>query len=163
MALKKCKECGLEVSDKAKTCPSCGVDKPAGGGIGCFWSVLVIGVFLWVVNIFFIPHKPQPQAQPEKPEAKPTLAETRNQSIEKCFSGWDGAHSNLVKIIKTSMNDPGSYEHVETRYIEDWNALLVTTTFRGKNKFGGVVKNIVRARTDAKTCEVLEILEQKTL
>jgi len=28
MGMKKCKECGEEVSDKAKTCPKCGVDNP---------------------------------------------------------------------------------------------------------------------------------------
>lgn len=26
MALVKCKECGKDVSDKAKTCPNCGTD-----------------------------------------------------------------------------------------------------------------------------------------
>ena len=26
MALVKCKECGKDVSDKAKTCPNCGAD-----------------------------------------------------------------------------------------------------------------------------------------
>ena len=26
MAMKECKECGKEISDKAKRCPSCGVD-----------------------------------------------------------------------------------------------------------------------------------------
>ena len=29
MALIKCKECGSEVSDKAKTCPKCGISHPA--------------------------------------------------------------------------------------------------------------------------------------
>ena len=29
MALIKCKECGSEVSDKAKTCPKCGISNPA--------------------------------------------------------------------------------------------------------------------------------------
>ena len=29
MALIKCKECGSEVSDKAETCPKCGVSEPA--------------------------------------------------------------------------------------------------------------------------------------
>lgn len=28
MAMAKCRECGAEVSDSAKTCPKCGVDKP---------------------------------------------------------------------------------------------------------------------------------------
>ena len=35
MGLKKCKECGQDVSTSAKACPKCGVDSPTGGlGIG---------------------------------------------------------------------------------------------------------------------------------
>ncbi len=30
MAMVACRECGSEVSDKARTCPRCGVDSPAG-------------------------------------------------------------------------------------------------------------------------------------
>jgi hypothetical protein len=44
------------------------------------------------------------------------------------------------------MNDPDSYKHVETRYSEDGKTIIVMTTFRGKNAFGGVVTNWIRAR-----------------
>jgi hypothetical protein len=101
----------------------------------------------------------------ERKEAKERLAkaaeEERVQSrinlIAKQFSGWDGSHIELTRIIKDSMNDPKSYEHVETRYSDKGDYILVWTTFRGKNAFGGVVKNSVGAKftLDGRLIEVI--------
>ncbi len=44
------------------------------------------------------------------------------------------------------MNDPDSYEHDETVYWYRGDHLVVKTTFRGKNAFGGVVRNDVKAK-----------------
>jgi len=34
------------------------------------------------------------------------------------FSSWNGSHKNLEKRIKSGMHDPGSYQHVETAYLD---------------------------------------------
>jgi hypothetical protein len=81
----------------------------------------------------------------EEEKRKQIAAEARKKSIEAQFSGWDGSHRNLEKVIKDSMNDPSSYDHVETRSWDRGDHLVVKTTFRGKNAFGAVVKNSVRA------------------
>ncbi len=70
----------------------------------------------------------------------------RKTRIERQFSAWDGSHRALEQIIKKTMNDPDSYKHVETRYSESDDAIVVKTTFRGKNAFGGVVTNSIRAK-----------------
>lgn len=88
------------------------------------------------------------------------LQTKRKELIEKQLSGWDGSHRELTKIIKTSMNDPDSYEHVETVYWDMGDHLVVRTTFRGKNAFGGTVKNNVKAKTDINTGLVIEIISQ---
>lgn len=77
--------------------------------------------------------------------AKDKAAEDRKKLIEQSFSSWDGSHRGLEKVIKASMNDPDSYEHVETRYGDKGSYLFLQTTFRGKNKFGGTVKQTVSA------------------
>jgi len=45
----------------------------------------------------------------------------REERIEKfkdnCFSAWDGYHRDLVKYVKGLMNDPKSFEHVNTTYV----------------------------------------------
>ena len=62
-------------------------------------------------------------------------------------------------MIKKSMNDPDSYEHVETRFRDDGNSIFVITEFRGKNAFGGKVKNTVSARVDFEG-NVIEVISQ---
>lgn len=72
----------------------------------------------------------------------------REERIERQFSGWDGSHRNLERLVKDSMNDPDSYEHVKTVYWDRGDTLKVVTTFRGKNAFGGMVVNSVGAIVD---------------
>jgi len=81
----------------------------------------------------------------------------RQQMIESQFSQWDGSHRALEKIIKESMNDPDSYKHVETKYADKGDYILVVTKFRGTNKFGGVVTNTMRAKftVDGKLIEIV--------
>ena len=63
----------------------------------------------------------------------------RKERILKQFSSWDGSHSNLKKWVKNNMNDPKSFEHVETTYTDKGDYLLVYMKFRGKNSFGAKV------------------------
>lgn len=85
--------------------------------------------------------------------------EERQALIEKQFSKWDGSHPKLTEMIKNSMNDPDSYEHVETLFGDRGDFLLVQTTFRGKNAFNATIKNSVTAKVDF-SGNVLEIVEQ---
>lgn len=63
MALKPCRECGVQVSEAAETCPHCGVKAPAGAppastrtagkniGIGCLSVIgIVVAFFVYVSN-----------------------------------------------------------------------------------------------------------------
>lgn len=86
-------------------------------------------------------------------------AEARKKRIEQQFSAWDGSHNNLERLIKKAMNDPDSYEHDETVYWDMGDHLVVKTTYRGKNAFGGVVRNFVKAKISLDG-EILQILDQ---
>ncbi len=57
------------------------------------------------------------------------------------------------------MNDPESYEHVETRFRDDGNSIFVITEFRGKYAFGGKVKITVSARVVFEG-NVIEVINQ---
>jgi len=72
----------------------------------------------------------------------------RKAKIERQFSSWDGSHRNVVAAVKKAMNDPKSFEHVETGYIDKGEYLFVKMVFRGKNAFGALVKNTVYAEVD---------------
>lgn len=104
---------------------------------------------------------PEPTVPP-KPTATATAtedpAEARRDLLESGFSFWDGSHIELTRLIKKAMNDPGSYEHVDTTYIDRGDYLVVTTTFRGRNGFGALVLNSVtaHARLDGSIIEVVK-------
>jgi len=66
--------------------------------------------------------------------------------ISKQFHPWDGSHIRLVKYIKKNMLDPSSFQHVSSKYKVINNHLIVTTTFRGKNSFGGVAISSMKAK-----------------
>jgi hypothetical protein len=111
--------------------------------------IIVVVIFIFI----FIGYLKSTPSTPVAPE------QARKDLIERNFSHWDGSHKKLEKYIKESMNDPNSYEHVDTRYWDRGDYLIVMTTFRGKNAFGGVVKNSVKAKA-ALDGSILEIIEQ---
>ena len=95
--------------------------------------------------ISFIPNK--------KIDFKKVIADNnakaeRQQKIQMMFSAWDGSHSGLKRLVKSNMNDPSSFDHVETNYSDKGSYILVQMRFRGNNSFGAKVLNIVTAKVD---------------
>jgi hypothetical protein len=74
--------------------------------------------------------------------------EDRQKNIDKQFSAWDGSHRELVNFVKEYMNDPDSFDHAETYYVDHKTYLTVTMEFRGTNAFGGKILSYVEARID---------------
>lgn len=52
MALKKCNECGKEVSSKAASCPNCGAPVKRSSSIGC--STIIAGIFVFGMIWYFL-------------------------------------------------------------------------------------------------------------
>lgn len=70
----------------------------------------------------------------------------------KYVSRWDGSVKPVVEYVKNSMNDPRSFEHVNTQ----WGIVSGTTdrywvnmTFRGTNAFGAIVTNTIKVEVDS--------------
>jgi tetratricopeptide (TPR) repeat protein len=72
----------------------------------------------------------------------------REKDILKQFSVWDGSHTKLKRYVKNNMNDPKSFEHVESIYADKGSFIYVYMKFRGTNAFGAKVLNEVRAKVD---------------
>ena len=89
-----------------------------------------------------------------------TPEEIQKKKIEDQFHPWDGSHIKLERYIKKElMNDPDSYDHIESGYTIEDGKLYVMVTFRGNNAFGGKVKNKVLAICDKENGDVIEIVE----
>ena len=142
MSLTPCKKCGFE--SFGNICPNCQNKKSS--------SSLIYFIVFFLLACFALPFiLSDTDTTPSK-----NHKETRKDKIEKHFSSWDGSHVELTKIIKSTMNDPDSYKHVETKYGDQGEYISVKTTFRGKNAFGGVVTNWITAKCsiDGKVLEI---------
>ena len=107
---------------------------------GCLPIIIIIMIFVFTCS------------QPDEPTPK-----TRTEIIENQFSEWDGSHKKLEDFIKSQMNNPDSYEHVQTIYWDKDSFLLVKTTYRGANVFGGIVTNTASA-TSSMDGSIIEIV-----
>lgn len=93
-------------------------------------------------------------AEAERAKEAEKLAEAER--IKEAFSSWDGHNIILQKYIKRNIDDPESYEHVKTSYIDLGDKKLrVFTQFRAKNRFGALVLNRAEAIVDLNTETVL--------
>lgn len=72
----------------------------------------------------------------------------RSRQVSSLFHPWDGSHIKLEAKIKESLNDPESYENIETKYWDMDSVIVVKTVFTAKNEYGGVEKYIIRAESD---------------
>jgi len=167
MALITCPECKKKISDTANSCPNCGYkltpekvheikkkEKATNPlALGCLFLIAIIFIF-YQLDFFSTSDTSKPKIESPK-----TQEEIRTEQIEKHFSAWDGSHRGLTQLIKESMNDPDSYEHVEPVYWDHGDYLTVKITFRGKNAFGGVVTNQIVANVDLQG-NVIEVLSR---
>lgn len=161
-SLIQCSECGKQISRKALSCPNCGAKKEKKSGcrklVVIFLAAnVVVGVISSVSNQKNVDDNSGQDVETAQ-ELIETPEETRDKLIRKQF-GWGGYHFELTRIIKESMNDPDSYDHAKTTYSDEGDYLLVKTIFRGKNAFGGVMKNTLIAQVDLYG-NVIEILYQ---
>lgn len=85
-------------------------------------------------------------------------AQARRDAIRSQFSAWDGSHNNLERLIKKTMKNPDSYDHVETTYSDQGDHLIVRTVYRGTNSFNAVVPGSVTAKVSING-NILEIIE----
>lgn len=70
-----------------------------------------------------------------------------------CLSAWDGSHRELVDALKTTLREPDSFEHIETRItpVDDNGNHVLMMNYRARNGFGGM--NIGRLAAKVKNSD----------
>jgi len=154
MSLINCKECKNQVSNQAEKCPHCGATIKKRTGCGTIAAALIL---FFVAFGGFISAYESTQPQPVK-----TPQQLRAEEIEKHFDAWNGSHIGLTATIKSSLNDPESYQHDKTTYIDKVDHLIITTIFRAKNQYGGITTYQIVAQTNLDG-EVLQIMTNKII
>ena len=76
------------------------------------------------------------------------------------FSGWNGSNPQFVDAVKSTMNDPSSFEHVETRFKDNNDGTLkLFMKFRGKNAFGAIITNTKGCTFDKNSKTITKIYD----
>jgi len=101
-------------------------------------------------------HQRAKRAQLEVELAKlKTPEQIRKEKIKSQFSAWDGSHKKVESFVKNNMKNPDSYQHIETRYTDKGDYLLVGTKYRGTNSFNAIVPETKLFKVDIETGVVL--------
>lgn len=102
----------------------------------CAMTVCVLGLFRSALA------SPEQRAEWSAEQAEAS----RRKEIEAAFSPWDGAHIELKKIIKSVMQDPGSFECIDSHWIDMVNGnIKVTMVYAGTNAYGARVQESITA------------------
>ena len=102
--------------------------------------IKVIAIFVLAVLIMAILADMGDDTPPPTP--------TRAEQIQKHFSPWGGSNKAMVTAAKDMINDPNSFEHIETRYFDADSVINVSMTFTATNPFGARVKIMTFGRID---------------
>jgi hypothetical protein len=131
MSMRKCKECGSQVSTKAEICPSCGAKQPKRTST-LTWlvcGVLVLGVLS--AAGFRPPGTSSAVAAPESASAAAAQA-----AEKKAGNARDVAGAVAMKLVRDNMRDPDSL--VWESVLSNADGSVVCIEYRAKNGFGGM-------------------------
>ena len=114
MALKPCRECGQQVSSKARSCPHCGVQNPAKGvasqhlgcGSGCLLLLIaVVGIGV-VSSLGDSGASSPPPSRPASPAAPASsIPAAHRDAINAWLTAW--SESQAASVRETCRSEPG--------------------------------------------------------
>jgi len=141
MGMVKCRECGKDVSDKAKSCPHCGVVKPAPESKLGSYLKLGLGAVLVIAIVKCVNEREdrnsQASAEKQQIEASKTPVQRAQEEVEKAKkeAEFQSVVSRL-RALKASTKNPNSFEIVTAILMNDGT---LCATYRGTNSFNAVI------------------------
>ena len=156
MSMTSCKECGNQVSTKAKTCPKCGAKTSSGWGIGkVLVAIIVIGAVVGAVTGSIEGDKrAQSEASAEATRRAALTPEQRKAEDEAKVLDEQRGNARIAceEFVKKTLHDPGSAEFSDFRTYPASRAKngiwTVTVTGRAKNGFNALRQLAVRCQTE---------------
>lgn len=136
MALGKCRECGAEISDKAKNCPKCGVPKPIRRTSLFTWFVAAVVVAVLIVFNFVHDYVSQSvAASASSPENRARVKAEEEHKVRLMMTHL------LMEDAKRTLRNPDSV--VWESAFASADATVVCIEYRAQNGFGGMNREFV--------------------
>ncbi len=124
MALKKCEECGAQVSTEAESCPHCGAKVKKSMGIG---KVLALFILVFAVAKCAVDDGKKPQQPAKTPE------QIEREAKEEAAFQADVAK---VKALRAAMKNPDSFQLVSAIRMDSG---VLCVEYRATNSFNAVI------------------------
>jgi hypothetical protein len=143
MAMVKCRECDKEVSNKAKTCPNCGVKNPQPQSKFNLYLKLALGAILVISIVKCVNDSGNQEseriAEKQRIEASKTPEQRAQEAADKAKREAEFQSTvSRLKMLKSSSKNPKSFELVDAILMDDGTLCV---TYRGTNSFNAVVTN----------------------
>ena len=111
------------------------------------WIVAgILGVIIlvtWAACSYESDEDKQARLERERARAEEKAAESAEERQKgfHCLSKWDGRHTDFAADVKRNLNNPASFDHVETRVspVSHDGSHAIYMTYRATNAFGAVV------------------------
>jgi len=107
-----------------------------------------------------MPAEPAPAAAPTSPTPEELAEKARAKSYgHHCLSVWDGSHPAFIRAVKATLNDAGSFDHLETITwpVRPDGRNAIVMQFTARNGFGGVVKAKAAGSFDNESCDQVQL------
>jgi hypothetical protein len=132
------------------------------GVVGFFVAMIALGLVVQAVDPEGVKRRAAERAAEQTKEAEvetnARLAEIEEDAAKRqtgfhCLSSWDGSHRELVDALKSTLREPDSFEHVETRItpVNEKGFHVLMMNYRARNGFGGM--NIGRLAATVKSSD----------
>lgn len=123
--------------------------------VGAIATLLLVGMFCGCGGYgFWALAKMQANTK-----STPKAPLTRREQIAQHFSPLDGHCYTIETAIKKQLNDPGSYQHAKTVWIDEGSTVFVVTEIRAKNPFGAMILTTFHGRISFSNGYVIEVHE----
>lgn len=110
---------------------------------------------LFVIALFLLVYWCTPNSEDQP------LYQTTEDKLLGCFTGFDGSMYDLKAAVEKQLNDPDSFEHIETRGSVEDSSPKALMRFRAKNGFGGYVTSYATADVEVSDCSVSNVVINK--
>ena len=109
------------------------------------WHKIVLAIaVVGTIGAIFAPEQPKPVT----PVAEMSDSLKRDKKIKQQFSPG-GMHFKLAQLVRSNMNNPASFDHVESQHYDVGDStIVVVMTYRGTNAFNAIMTQTIRAEVD---------------
>lgn len=117
------------------------------------WLVLAWAILIPIIFLTFCTGGSDEESAAKKASERAANAEEIRKGFH-CLSKWDGSMRKLTAEIKIRLNDPDSFEHIDTLItpVSASGTHRVKTRYSAKNAFGGRVQGEATATVRNSDC-----------